>query len=79
MFIEKFEVVSFDNLALEQLKIKNHVTKEDWDRFFQGEDGTRTMYIDAVEQKFAKTSTSERRYAVLDNVIDMFNIIKKEG
>ena len=79
MFIEKFEVVSFDNLALEQLKIKNHITKEDWDRFYQGEDGTRTMYIDAVEQKFAKTSTSERRYAVLDNVIDMFNIIKKEG
>lgn len=79
MFIEKFEVVSFDNLALEQLKIKNHITKEDWDRFYQGEDGTRTMYIDAVEQKFAKTSTSEERYEILDNIIDMFKIIKKEG
>lgn len=78
MFIEKFKVVSFDNLALEQLHIKNHISKQDWESFYQGEDGTRTMYIDAVKQQFARTSTSEKRYSVLNNIDDMFDIIKKE-
>lgn len=79
MFIEKFKVVSFDNLAIEQLHIKKHVSKEDWNSFYQGDDGTRTMYVDAVEQTFAKTSTSTKRYMILDDIKDMFEVIKREG
>jgi hypothetical protein len=50
--------VSFDNLALEQLGIKQLIKPEEWDRLFMGEDGTRSMFIDAVEQTSAVSSTA---------------------
>lgn len=79
MNIEKFKVVSFDNLSIKQLHIKSHISREDWDQFYQGDDGSHTMYIDAVDEKFALNSTSAKRYELLDNIDDMFKIVKKEG
>lgn len=52
---DKFEVVSFDNLALEQLKIKRFFTKEGWETSYQGE---HSFYINAVEGYFAPSSRS---------------------
>lgn len=57
--------LSFDNLALEQAKVKQLVPEDVWDAHYMGEDGKFSMYIDAVEQKFAKTSTApynQRRF-----------------
>lgn len=51
-----FTVCSFDNLALEQLRIKEKVSPEKWQRLYMGDDGGFTMYIDAVEEKCAKNS-----------------------
>ena len=50
-----FEVVSFDNLALEQLKPERFLTKKDFDTFNQGE---YSMYINAVEGYFSPSSRS---------------------
>ena len=75
-YINKFDVVSFDNLAIEQLDVKNILSKEQWDEFYQGDDGTATMYVDLVKKQFAKTSTSSERFDLLDNIEDMFNTIK---
>lgn len=50
--------VSFDNLALEQLGIKQLIKPEEWGRLFMGEDGTRSMFIDAVEQTSSISSTA---------------------
>ena len=75
---DKFKVVSFDNLALEQLDIKNILDKKTWDKFYQGDDGTSTFYIDAVNKQFAKSSTSDIRYNLLDNVDEMFKMIKRK-
>lgn len=77
-YMSKFKVVSFDNLALKQLDVKNNLTEEQWKEFYQGDDGTMTMYIDGVKQEFAKTSTSPNRYTIKDNIDDMFKIIKGE-
>lgn len=77
-YMSKFKVVSFDNLAIKQLDVKNKLTNEQWDEFYQGDDGTMTMYIDGVKQQFAMTSTSPKRYDLLDNIDDMFKIIKEE-
>ena len=33
MAIEKFKVVSFDNLSIEQLHMQKHISKEDWNKF----------------------------------------------
>lgn len=74
---EKFKVLSFDNLALIQLHIKNNVSEEIWNAFYQGEDGMATMYIDAVKMEFAQNSTSRERHQINDMTIDeMFNTIR---
>lgn len=75
-YINKYQVVSFDNLAIKQLNMENVLSEEKWEEFYQGDDGTSTMYVDLVKEEFAKTSTSEKRYTLLDNIEDMFNIIK---
>lgn len=54
-------ILSFDNLALEQLNIKNKVSKRFWKNFYMGDDFTFTMYIDAVKQEYAPTSRSSDR------------------
>lgn len=74
-----FRVVAFDNLALEQLNIKGMISADRWNRFYMGDDGGYTFYVDLVEGNFAKNSTSIERFSIGDKtVIDMFNIITKE-
>ena len=68
--MSKFKVVSFDNLAIKQLDVQNKLTKNQWDEFYQGDDGTMTMYIDGVKQQFATTSTCPTRYDLLDNALN---------
>ena len=80
--IEKFNVVSFDNLAIEQLNARRLMTDEEWNEFYMGDDGTMTYYIDMVERKFAKSSTAafDKRYDLLDSVDEMFEqIISKQS
>lgn len=77
--IQKFKVVSFDNLAIEQLDVKRLLTQEEWDEFYMGRDSEFTYYIDMVEKKFAKSSTApfNKRYDLLDSVDDMFKVITR--
>lgn len=76
MMTRIFPVVSFDNLALEQLKIKDCMPKEEWDKFFMGDDGGFTMYIDMVKREFARCSVSKTRMTISGDVIEMFNFFK---
>jgi len=73
-----FKVVSFDNLSIKQLEPKRFLSKKQYDEFYMGDDGQFTMYIDAVKQEFARNSTATIRYPILDNIDDMFNIVKAE-
>lgn len=78
--IERFKVVSFDNLAIDQLEVKKLMSQEEWDEFYMGDDGSMTYYIDMVEQKFARSSTTDfdKRYDLLDSVDEMFKKIVSE-
>ena len=78
--IEHFKVVSFDNLAIGQLEVQRLMSKEEWDEFYMGDDGSTTYYIDMVEQKFARSSTADfdKRYDLLDSVDEMFKKIVSE-
>lgn len=50
-------LVSFDNLAIEQLQVKRFFTSSDWETFYQGEE---SIYINAVKGYLAPSSrTSE--------------------
>ena len=52
--------------------------KKEWEEFYMGDDGNFTMYIDLVNQEFAKSSVSTERYPITENIRDMFNKIKGE-
>jgi len=77
--LKKFAVVSFDNLALEQLNVKRLVSKGYWNQFYMGDDGSFTMYVDVVKGEFAKSSTSKTRYPLTSSIDRMFNTILEEG
>lgn len=75
-YLDKFEVVSFDNLSIKQLDVKSLMSKDDWDSFYQGDDGSHTLFIDGVKKEFACSSLSKDRYPLKDNIIDMFEVIR---
>lgn len=76
--IKKFKVVSFDNLAIEQLDVKRLMNEEEWNEFYMGSDSEFTYYLDLVEGKFAKNSVAplDERYDILDSVDEMFEKIR---
>lgn len=77
--INGFKVVSFDNLAIEQLHIKDRLGDKEWEMFYGGDDGTVTFFIDLVKGVFARSSLSPITYPIGDKTIDeMFEIIRKE-
>ena len=78
--VDGFKVVSFDNLAIEQLHIKDKLSDKEWEMFYGGDDGTVTFFIDLVKGVFAKNSLSQITYPIGDKTIDeMFAIVKQEG
>ena len=76
-YIKKIHL-SFDNLALKQLNIKQYLTDEEWNKFYCGSDGSFTMYIDAIEQKYAMSSTNPNKYDLVGNMKDIFANINSQ-
>lgn len=76
--IKRFKVVSFDNLAIEQLNVKRLMSDKQWNEFYMGDDGQFTMYIDMVNKEFARCSVSDKRHKLMNNIKDMFQIVKME-
>ena len=76
------KVVSFDNLAITQLGIKELLFKDkedEWKEFYMGDDGHFTLYIDAVKEEFAKNSCmpKEERFPIEGKTMtEMFNFIR---
>jgi len=68
--------LSFDNLAIEQLNLRRWFTSDSWDTFYMGDDGTFTMYVDAVRDEYAVSSTAIKRYNVNNNISSMFSNIR---
>jgi len=66
---ELFDVVSFDNLAIEQLDLKRFISKDKWDEFYQGE---HSFYIDAVNQTFSRSSRSNEKVSWNDYNIEEY-------
>lgn len=80
----KFKLVSFDNLAIEQLELEKQIKSHPelglrWEELYMGDDGDFSYYIDAVSETFAKNSTLSKdfKYPINGmNVDEMFNYIK---
>lgn len=69
-------ILSFDNLAIKQLSLKRYFTDEAWDKFYMGDDGQYTMYIDAVEKQYAISSTSDNRVSFQN--LNLLNYFKEK-
>jgi len=80
----EFKAISFDNIGIGQLLPGRFMTQEQWDEFYMGDDGrngefnSASMYIDAVEGKFAYNSCCTTRYDVTNNITEMFQFLRKE-
>lgn len=79
-----FEVISFDNLALEQLDVKSLMSEDEWEQFYMGDDGigedfdSATMYVDMVERQFAKNSCDPVRFNLKDTIEEMYNFLRSK-
>ena len=75
-----FRVISFDNLALEQLDIKSQISNKQWNSIYMGDDGEFTFYIDLVKGTYAKNSISCEEYPINGMTISaMFEDIKTKS
>lgn len=75
-----FSIVSFDNLALAQLPVKDCIDEDSWNTVYMGDDGVFTYYVDAVEKKFAESSTSMSRKDIKERTVnEMYSIIRSEN
>ena len=73
-----FASVSFDNLAIDQLQIKQKLDEKFFNQHYMGDDGDFTMYVDLVKQQFAISSTTHSRHDLVSNICDMFAVVKQE-
>lgn len=80
----EFKAISFDNIGLGQLSPGRFMTKEEWDEFYMGDDGrngsfnSASMYIDAVDGKFAYNSCCPMRYDITSDITEMFQFLRGE-
>lgn len=75
-----FRVISFDNLAIDQLNIKSLLTPEEFEEFYMGDEGSFTMAIDLVTGTYARNSTSDKLHLLYKNqtIDEIFQTIQEE-
>lgn len=70
----------FDNLAIKQLGIKELITQQQWEDFYQGDEGTISMYVNGVDMTFACNSFTKDNHNIGDyNIQEMFDIVRREA
>ncbi len=75
LYFDKVQM-SFDNLAIEQLDMKRFFTQEQWDKYYLGDDGFTSMYIDGPALTYGISSTDPRRFPLTDIRSD-FNAVRE--
>lgn len=78
-------MVSFDNLAISQLKPQRLISVQAWDKLYIGDDyvdgnySSASMFVDLVDKKFAVNSckAETERFDLQDNIEDMYNFLKR--
>lgn len=79
--IPRFKVVSFDNLSIDQLDVKRVLSDDEWNKFYMGDEGTASMFVDLVTGKFGISSLCDESemMPILDNIENMFDVIKTKA
>lgn len=72
-----FAVTSFDNLAIEQLNVQDRLSPEEWNRFYQGDEGSYTFFLNLAEGYFARDSMIQEKFPLMWSVDEMFHEIRE--
>lgn len=75
---DHFKAIAFDNLAVEQLNVKEKLSEDEFNKLYMGDDGDFTMYIDLVAWKYGKSSTHPLRDIDAGTVTELFQKLKEE-
>lgn len=72
-------VLGFDNLSVEQLRVRRFFSAANWNTFYQGDDGISSMYLDLVKEEFSKSSRSLVRFPLTKDAKfgEMLEVIKQ--
>lgn len=75
---DKFAVISFDGLAIKQLELKKLFATE-YSKFYQGDEGEFTFYLDLVDGYYAVNSLSCEHFDIEpgQTIKDMFQHVRK--
>lgn len=69
-------ILAFDNLAINQLNLKEIIDHNTWKTYFMGNDGEFSMYIDFVKNKYSLSSYDFKNIHELNNSIKLNEIFK---
>ena len=59
-----FKVLSFDNLALNQLHVKDMLTDQEWETFYMGDESTSSFYVNLCDGTFSPSSLDDLKLQV---------------
>lgn len=78
--MKRFKVISFDNMAIDQLDFRSFLTPKEFKEFYMGEEGSFTMAIDLVNATYASSSTSSILHQLNKNqtIDEIFKTIQDE-
>ena len=74
---KRFKAIAFDNLAIQQLMIKSKMPAKEYKKFYMGDDGEFTMYIDLVSDTFAPSSTHKPHRIDSGSISVLFGQVRK--
>lgn len=78
VILKGFKVISFDNLALEQLDVRGVIGEERFREIYMGEDGDASMYVDLVKKEYSLSSSSEERCMIAGSLRECFHELRKK-
>ena len=78
--VNHYKVLSFDNLAIQQVNPRSFLNDKEWEKFYRGDDGHHTLFIDLVNETFAKNSVQPKanHKPLLNNINDMLKDIQED-
>lgn len=73
---EHFKVISFDNLAVEQLHLREHVSEEMWKLRYLGDDGQFSMYLNLCANTYARSSMDDEHPIFTNDIRNLFAAVR---
>ena len=71
-----FKAIAFDNLAVNQLKLRKAMAPAKFNRLYMGDDGEFTMYVDMVTKTFGISSSHKTMPINSPSIADLFEEVR---